>query len=307
MLGIQLMLVAGLFIALSNLFMRKSLDAGASSKGYVMMQLFVVFLVSILINPIRTADYSWSSSMALFGLVGGIILVALMNALSNALRFGPPGLTVAMFNTSTLMPILVLMLIFGASFGYVYTLWNALGSLLVLFGLFWASTKHLNTSERKKWLSFTFIAFASHVFFLCFLEWRALFIKYPHHKGLGIAIDPYSAVSQWFMPMIFLAASAIQAVLFFREERRAPLRSEITYGTLGGITNGVGTFLMIRASEVATSFEQAMIYPMLSVTIIVACNLWGRWLYQEKVNWTANAFCVLGILVGTLNWKAFLN
>lgn len=307
MLGIQFMLVAGIFIALSNLFMRKSIDAGASSKGYVMIQLFVVFLVSVLINPVRTGDYSWSHSMALFGLAGGIILAGLMNALSNALRLGPPGLTVAMFNSSTLMPILVLMLVFGSSFGYIYTLWNALGSLLVLFGLFWASTKSLNAIERRKWLTFTFFAFACHVLFLCFLEWRALFIKYPHHEGLGIVIDPFSAISQWFMPMIFLSASAIQAVLFFKEEKRSPIRSEINYGTLGGITNGIGTFLMIRSSEVATSIEQAMIYPVLSVTIIIACNAWGRWLYKEKVNWTANAFCVFGILVGTLNWKALLN
>ena len=47
MMGIQLILVASLFIALSNYCMRRSIDAGGSSKGFLMIQLFLVFIVLI--------------------------------------------------------------------------------------------------------------------------------------------------------------------------------------------------------------------------------------------------------------------
>lgn len=47
-----------------------------------------------------------------------------------------------------------------------------------------------------------------------------------------------------------------------------------------------------------------MIFPIFSVTIILFCNLWGQWLYKEKVNWFANACCIGGILIGTVNWSA---
>lgn len=91
------------------------------------------------------------------------------------------------------------------------------------------------------------------------------------------------------------------------QERRRPLAAEVRNGVMGGVANGVGTFLMIRSTEVATSLEQAMIFPLFSVTTILVCNLWGQWIYKERVNWKANAFCVLGVLVGTVNWAAFMS
>jgi hypothetical protein len=62
---------------------------------------------------------------------------------------------------------------------------------------------------------------------------------------------------------------------------------------------------MIWSTEVSTPLEHAMIFPIFSVAIIILCNLWGQWLYKEKVNWLANACCVGGILIGTLDWKVF--
>ena len=85
-----------------------------------------------------------------------------------------------------------------------------------------------------------------------------------------------------------------------------PFQKEVVNGILGGLCNGIGTFFMIRATEVSTSFEHAMIYPIFAVTIILLCNAWGQWLYKEKVNWKANIVCVIGLLIGTLNWKVLL-
>ncbi|MBS0607097.1 MAG: hypothetical protein JSR57_09115, partial [Verrucomicrobia bacterium] len=96
--GIQLMVIASLFIAASNYCMRRSIDSGGSSKAFLMIQLFLVFLVAILLNPVRTGEYAWSSCMAYFGLAGGIVLAVMMIFLGKALEKGPPGLTFAALN-----------------------------------------------------------------------------------------------------------------------------------------------------------------------------------------------------------------
>lgn len=307
MMGIQLMLIAGIFVALSNYLMRKSIDAGGTTKGFLMVQLLIVFLVAIVLSPIRMHDYHWSPCMSLFGLAGGIVLALMMASLGRALETGPAGLTFAALNSSTVMPSIVMVLVFGAAFGYHYNLWNAIGSLLVIMGLFWAGWQTSQTKQKSRWLSFVSAAFFLHVLFLVFLSWRALFINYPGANGLFLSFDMDDARNQWFMPMVFLAAFIIQALIFLTQEKRWLKKGEILYGVLGGIANGVGTFFMIRATEVATTFEHAMIYPLFSVTIIVLCNLWGQWLYREKVNWKATALCLLGIFIGTINWSAFLN
>lgn len=304
--GIQLMLLAGFFVALSNYFMRRSIDAGGTTKGFLMIQLFVVFLVAIFLNPMRIGNYEWSSCMSLFGIAGGLILALMMASLGRALETGPPGLTFAALNSSTVMPSIVMVLVFGAAFGYHYTLWNGLGSLLVVIGLFWAGWNTSKSQNKIAWLYFVTAAFFLHVLFLVFLSWKALFINFPGENGLLLSFDMDEAKNQWFMPMIFLAAFLVQAAIYFVNERRWLKRGEVAYGILGGIANGVGTFFMIRATEVATSFEHAMIYPIFSVSIIVLCNLWGQRLYKEKVNWAATAVCLLGILIGTINWSGIL-
>jgi drug/metabolite transporter (DMT)-like permease len=305
--GIQLILVAALFIALSNYCMRKSIDAGGSSKGFLMIQLFLVFLVAILLNPVRSGDYHWSNCMAIFGIAGGAVLALMMASLGRALETGPPGLTFAALNASTVMPIILMVLFFGASFGYKYTLWNGLGSLLVVGGLFWAGWRASKSEQKSNWIVFVTAAFFLHVLFLVFLSWRALFINFSGQTGLFLSFDMDDAKSQWFMPMVFLVAFLFQMVVYLFAEKRVPKKGEFFYGGIGGIANGVGTFFMIRATEVSTSVEHAIIYPLFAVMIIILCNLWGRWIYKEQVNWKANALCVFGILLGSVDWHTLMS
>ena len=63
---------------------------------------------------------------------------------------------------------------------------------------------------------------------------------------------------------------------------------------------------MMKATEMSTSIEHAMLFPIFSVTLILGCNFWGKWLYQEEANWRANALCIGGILLGMVDWKALL-
>lgn len=301
--GIELILIAAFFVAGSNLCFRRSIDAGGSTKAYLMIQLSLTFLVAILLNPVWTGRYEWSNCMAAFGLAGGIILAAMMASLGRALETGPAGLTFAFLNSSTVMPMIVMVLLFGAHFGYFYTWWNGIGSLLVVAGLFWAGWETLRSGKKSKWIAFTLAAFVLHVIFLVFMQWRALFIHFPGENGLLLSFAAEDAVNQWFMPMIFLGAAFTQTCHYCTSVKRLPLRQEVFYGILGGIANGIGTFFLIWSTEVATSWEHAMIFPIFAVTIILLCNFWGQWLYKEKINWKANAFCVVGLLIGTLDWK----
>jgi hypothetical protein len=306
MLGIQLMFVAGIFVAISNLFFRKGVDAGGTSKGYLMIQLGVIFLVAILLNPVRTGDYHWSPSMAAFGLAGGIVLAAMLAFLGKAVETGPSGLTFAILNSSTVMPMVLMCLLFGCKFGFIYKLWNGIGSVIVLLGLFWAGWDAMRSGKKTLWLTFALLAFALHVIFLVFMQWRALFINYPGENGLFLSFDVQDAISQWFMPMIFLAAAAIQTLIYAMSIKRLPNKKEFLFGVLGGITNGVGTYFMIWSTEVSTPFEHAMIFPIFAITVIICSNLWSQRLYKERINWFANALCVLGILIGTLDWQVLL-
>ena len=304
--GIQLMILASLFVAASNFCMRRSIDAGGSSKAFLMIQLSLVFLVAILLNPVRTHDYTWSSCMALFGIAGGIVLAIMMICLGKALEKGPPGLTFAALNASTVMPAILMVLFFGSPFGYTYTFSHGLGSVLVLAGLFWAGRGATGSEKKMQWLSFVTAAFLLHVLFLVFMQWRALFINFPGEDGLFLSFSLEDARSQWFMPMIFLVCALVQIIVYIATQKRLPNRSETFYGILGGITNGVGTFFMIRSTEVATPLEHAMIFPIFAVTVILCCNAWGQLLYKERVNWPANILSIIGILIGTLNWQVLI-
>ncbi len=307
MLGIQLMVLAGFLVALSNYCFRRSIDAGGSGRAFLVVQPLVVCLVAILLNPVRTGVYEWSSNMGALGVLNGVIVGTMMLSLNRALECGPPALTFALLNSSSLFPIIVMVLFFGSTFGYEYTLWNGIGSIFVIFGLFWASyQKSAEQVRTGRWAIFALGAFALHTLFLVVMQWRVLLMNFSHVGNSWLSLDSFDAQTQWFMPMTFLTAAAMQSILYVRYEKRLPSRREVLHGVLGGLFNGVGTFCMICSTERATSVEQAMIFPIFSITIVIACNIWGQWRYQEKVNWKANAACLAGIAVGTLDWASLL-
>ena len=75
------------------------------------------------------------------------------------------------------------------------------------------------------------------------------------------------------------------------------------YGIFGGLINGTGTFLLTCAIQAASALENAILFPMYSVAIIILSNLWGQKLYQEKVNWRACQVCAGGLLIATVDWR----
>ncbi|PWU14200.1 MAG: hypothetical protein C5B45_04800 [Chlamydiae bacterium] len=300
------MLLASFFVAISNFFMRRSIDSGGSTKGFLMIMLSVISLIAVFLNPIRMADFSWSYSIALFAVIAGIILSIMLTSLGKTLESGPPGLTFAILNTSTVLPMVAMVLLFGSKFGYFYTMWNAFGSILMVIGLFWAGCSAMRSFYFQKWLIFMAATFFLHILFLLFFQWRALCINFPEERGLFFPFENSEACCQWFMPIMYATAALLQTCLYFKTRIKALTFLELQYGIYGGLTNGVGTFFMILSTEASTSLEHAAIFPVFAITVIIFCNLWGKWFYREKVNWMANGLCLLGILIGSLDWKTLL-
>ena len=301
--AVFLMFCAGVFISLSNLFMKKSIDRGGTTKGFLVFQMAMAFFVALLLNPVRTGNYAFNGSIGAFGVLAGLVLAAMLFSLGRALEKGPPGLTFSALNAATVMPAIVMAVFFGAARGFPYTPWHAIGSILVLFGLFWAGKGLGGLQDRKGWATFCISMFSLHIILLALFQWRALLLNMPHPEEITSLFSAEQIKSQWFMPMMFLASSCVQMAVFLRYEKRWPHGMEVVYGLLGGVGNGLCTYCMIWSTEVATPLENAVIFPIFSVVTIVLSNLWGQRLYQEQVNWRACQVCAFGLVVGTVDWK----
>lgn len=299
--GILLILVASCFASLSNFCMRRSVDSGGTAKAFLVVQLSIAAIAALLLGPLRTGQFSLNLPVALVGLAAGLVLGWMLQALGRALEHGPPGLTFAMLNASTVMPAIVMAFLFGAAFGCLYTPWHAIGSLFVLGGLFWAGKGLQGLVNQRVWLLFSLLTFTLHVVFLVIMQCRVLILNSAMYS---LASD---LASPWFLFFIYLAAALLQIGIYLVNERRMPKSEECFYGLFGGIGNAMSTFFLIWATEAANALERAIIFPIFSVAIIVICNFWGQKLYQESVHWKACQLCVLGLFIGTVDWNSLFS
>jgi drug/metabolite transporter (DMT)-like permease len=305
--AIFFVLIAGAFVALSNLMMRKSIDSGGTTKGFLVFMMFTAFASAVLLEPVSKGNYSWNGSVALLGALAGLIIAFMLHFLGKALEKGPPGFTFSLLSSSTVMPAILMSFLFGAHYGFLYTPWHAIGSLLVVAGIFWAGRGTSGMQDRNQWILFCSAMFALHVALLVLFQWRSLLLNLPHPEEISSFITAEEIKSVWFLPFMFLTSGLIQLWMFISSERRKPKAMEAFYGILGGAVNGTGTFFLIVATSTATALENAIIFPMYSVAIIVLSNLWGQKLYQERVNWKACQVCALGLIIATVDWKGFLS
>lgn len=302
--GILLALIAGMFIPLTNLTVRKSIDIGGSAKGYFVFQMISSFLFALLIGPVRTGDFSIAPPAAILGVAAGLILSLMLFALGRAVEKGPPGFTFAILYSATVMPGLLMAILFGAAFGYGYNLWHAMGSILVLFGLFWAGKGLQGMKEVNKWIAFSLVMFAMHVLLLILYQWRGMLLNPDRPAELFPYFSLDQVKSECFTPFMFLTSGLIQIFIYLRSEKRMPQSGEILYGFAGGLSNLLNTFFLLGAAQWAGPLENAVIFPICSVVGIILTNAWGQKLYQEQVNWRACQLCAFGLIVGTVDWKA---
>lgn len=302
--GILLALIAGMFVPLTNLCVRKSIDIGGNAKAFFVFQMAASFFFALLLGPVRTAELSIPLPTALFGVLTGIILSVMLFALGKAVEQGPPGFTFAILNSATVMPGLLMALVFGAAFGFIYNVWHAAGSILVLGGLFWGAKGLQGMKNLKSWLFFASVMFAFHILILALYQGRAMLMNQARPEGFASFLSMGHAKSEWFTPFMFLSSGIIQLAIYFRVGRQKPKVKEIFFGIAGGLSNLLCTFFLIWATEKATPFENAVIFPIYSVIGIILTNLWGQKLYQEQVNWRACQISAFGLFIGTVDWKA---
>lgn len=304
--GVFLVFVAACFCSASNFCMRRSIDQGGTTRAFLVLGMGIGCAVNILLGPLRTQDFAINPFILLLGISAGLVYSFMFEALGKALEKGPPGLTFSILSGSTVFPAVVMSLYFGAAFGFVYTFWHAVGSLIVLFGLFWASRGFQGMEHFRAWVFFVSTMFCLHICLLVIFQWRALLMNFPYFEGGWLSFEQTHAKSQWFLPIMFGVAMLMQLYGFLKKEKRVLQRPEIFNGVAGGFANSLGTFFLVWATEAASSLEHAVIYPAFSVLVILFSNLWSQKIYQETVNWKACRVCALGLLVATVDWKAVL-
>jgi hypothetical protein len=304
--GIFLVFISAGFCAASNFCMRRSIDRGGTTQAFLVMQMSIACLVGFLLGPLKAQQFSLSPSMLVLGISAGLVYSFMLGSLGKALEKGPAGLTFSILSGATVFPAIVMASYFGLSFGYTYTFWHAIGSIVVLAGLFWAGRGLQGMTHFRSWLFFAFAMFALHICLLVIFQWRALLLNTPRPEEIASFFSAEQIRSAWFMTLMYGTAMFMQIFFFLKNEKRPLGRSEVVNGMMGGVMNSLGTFFLIWATEVANSLENAVIYPIFSVLVILLSNLWSQKVYRESVNWRACQICALGLLIATVDWKGVL-
>jgi drug/metabolite transporter (DMT)-like permease len=301
MLSILFIFFAATGAAISNLVIRMGLNPTKSLNGF----LFIFYLTSmfftlamfyeILASPINYP-------MVAAGMIQGGIVVLLTQLTAAAMKKGPAALTFAFRNASAVFPPLILFILFGPSFGFIITPVQLLGMTIVVIGLFFAARQKNSDgiqSIPKSWFLYAICCFAIQGLASTIVQWRCLLFTQDLPSHLLIPFSCAEADDGWFLPAGFAMASILQLILFLREKRIFESK-ELYLGGLGGLLNGSCGFFLILATKWASPVEKVILFPLFAVLIIMLCNLWGRIIYNERVNILGNAVCCFGIFVASL-------
>lgn len=301
MLTVFYVLTAACCAALSNYFMRKNLERKGSINGFLLALYTLSLTVAVAINH-QIFSIPWNPLVFTAGGFVGALNILLMLVTAMALLRGPAGLTFAFQNSGSVFPAVFLFLLFGSAYGFILNQWMIFGLIIVLVGLFWAAeTTHqpAATKRHSSWIYFALMIFAIQTLALTLMQWRCLlYATNEPHALIPITCD----VSQdrWFMPAMFSVALALQIGLLVISGEK-PRWFELAFGGFAGVANAGSTFFLLLATPIATPQEKVIIFPLFAVGVILLCNLWSRVLYQEPVNWRANALCCSGIFIASIN------
>ena len=302
--ALYLMITAALFAALQNLFMRRSVDTGGSTNLYVPLQLFVSCLITILLGPVKTGNYAFDPTVVFFGLGIGLLFGVMMWGMGQSLKYGSSGLTFAVINSASILPAVLMALIFGNNFGHPYHWYTGVGATVVVAGIFWSSWSNLSCSNKGKWAVFVSFAIFGFVLLSASLQWRILL---ENHGGTSRFL-PFSLnkeAGEWFTPAIFFVATLFQLPALFKQKKIGFSKETALYGLLGGISNGSSMYFSVIAAAAAVSWQNAVLFPLFSIGVIEFSNLWGKYLYKENLNFAPRALCISGLVLGSVNWPAF--
>lgn len=285
--------------ALNNYFYRRSTDDSSSPNAFLFTFYAVSLLSAFALNP-SIFSQAWNFVPFMIGGFAGLLNVVLMILISNALQTGSSGLTFAFQNASSIFPNLILFGLFGSAFGFIVTAYQLVGMVLVLIGLFLGAGLTGEIKVSKRWILYALGCFAVQALILTIFQWRCLlFCNPPALPHFLIPTTYPENADSWFLPGFFVVALAFVTVLFLQSKDRLS-SSQIYYGSLSGVANGVSTFFLLLATKYATPMEKGIIFPLFAVGVIILCNLWGRWFYKEPINIPANATLSAGIVIASL-------
>lgn len=278
------------------------MDGPAEIKGdpFIYQRLLSSAFVIIAFDFYANGLMKFDTKMTLIGISGGLMLGSLMWVVSRAVQKGPAAFTFAVLNSACIVPPLVMAILFGEVFGHQYSLKNGLGGLIVVAGLLWMGLGSKEKRPSISWFYWLTLAFAIHVCYLSFFQWRALLFKIETPLTFLIPFRCDADSANCFTLWMFLTAATFQICLPKNVSNiRLPKRNLLIFGICGGLINGIGSYFMLRSTVAAElPEEKALVFPLYCVLLITLCNLWGRLLYQEKINWYASGLTMFGIIIG---------
>ncbi len=303
-------LIAASCASLSNLFFRKCSSNNSAAYQFLFHYYLVSFICSFLIRPDLILN-SWDGNILLIGCGAGILNVIMMTITSRALQHTSAGITFTFQNASSVFPNILLFLLLGSSFGFIVTSHQVVGTVLILIGLFAGLLSNKSAkSNSTKWRRYVFGCCFVQILILCIFQSRFLITG-------NSASD---AADVWFMVGFFGMALIFQTFVLLNQRRlkqknyiegqasvATPVNtflskgSKIIFGALSGIGNAASTYFLLQATQVATPLERGLIFPLFSIAVIILCNLWGYWLYEERPKVASLALCSLGIFVASIS------
>lgn len=294
MLSLIITFFAATLSSVSNWSFRKKFELSDKTEGFLFYYYLITFFLAIFINW-RVFFEPANFTMLGLGSLAGAMNVLVMYFTAEALKKGPSSLTFAFQNASCVFPSLLLALFFGEPFGYTFNSFQLLGIILVVFGLFMGSTQR-NKKTSALWFFLAIACLGSQVLTLTFIQGRCILFKC---QGMDHFLARYAVLETadvWFLPAQFGMAALLQGLLYLK--MRNPLKKqEIKYAGLAGSLNGLSSFLLLLATKWAIGFENLILLPLFSVSVIILCNLWAHKLYGEKLYYTTMAACILGIFL----------
>lgn len=303
--AVGFVLAAAFFAAFANFFFRKNIEKGGASSAFLSLYFIISLSVALLLTP-ELSHAKFSVLMCSLGCIAGLLNFLMMSLTARSLELGPPGLTFTFQNASSLIPGLLLFFLFGTSFGFLMTPGLIAGFILIVLGLYFSARAFEKGDEKAhakfwKWLIFALAMLSVQGIILSIFQWRVLFFSCPvdePHWLLPWSCHPDEDV--WFMPAFFLLPALLQFLLFWRNEKRKFTSSEWVCGSSAGALNCLAMLFLLLATKTEGDLNKGMLFPLFTVSVILFCNLWGRKIYREKVNWTGITLCLIGVAVGMI-------
>lgn len=292
-------ILTSLFIALSNLFIRKSVDAGGGEGDPYLLERLAVSGVAISLIAIYNLGYfPLNFRMGMLGIVAGVMLGSLMWSTGRTLKFGPPGLSLMVINAACVVPPILMALAFGSAYGFNYTFYNLLGSAVIVAGMLLGSI-HERFGLSRNWVLWVGITFLLHSLYLTYFQYRSLLMKADANSSpLLFCCSPEGAD---IFGITLFASAALYQLFLPRNRKEFSYQPFLIWGIGGGIINGLGSFFMLKATENAiTATEKTILFPIYLILLITFCNTWGKVIYGEKISWLSTVVIAIGILISAL-------